>query len=49
MVYRPYLDRLGQDSFEYTATDPYGNASSATISVRIESANRAPQFEGEQR
>ena len=48
VVYRPYLDRLGQDSFEYTATDPYGNASSATISVRIESANRPPVFETEQ-
>ena len=48
VVYRPYTDRLGQDTFEYTATDPYGNASSATISVRIESANRAPVFETEQ-
>ena len=47
VVYRPYADKVGQDIFEYTAVDPYGNASSATVSVRIESANTPPVFETE--
>ncbi|MFO0929426.1 MAG: Ig-like domain-containing protein [Gemmataceae bacterium] len=43
IVYQPYLDYFGSDSFTYWLTDIYGNASSATVNITVNDVEEAPE------